>query len=135
MIISYYMVKYKKYDIDYKNDMVDVGELDFEKDFEKIRELVYKDKKKKKYTASWELTKFKPKDRPDVLAEEHLEYLDELLASGETNMFGVMPYLIEEYPELSKSDAQAIIDYWRETFSARHNDNDNFVDVNEIEFD
>jgi hypothetical protein len=62
MIIRYCMCKFTKYDIDYKYDVVDVGALDFKKDFEKIRELVCKDKKKKKYAVSWELMKFEPKD-------------------------------------------------------------------------
>lgn len=64
MIICYYMCKPYKYDIDYRNDVVDVGDLDFEKDKEKIRELVYADKKKKKYAASWELMEFKPVEDP-----------------------------------------------------------------------
>lgn len=62
MIIRYCMCKFTKYDIDYKYDVVDVGDLDFKKDFEKIRELVYKDKKIKKHSASWELMEFKPKE-------------------------------------------------------------------------
>ena len=32
--------------------------------------------------------------RPEGLADEHLEFLDELRESGITNMFGVTPYLV-----------------------------------------
>lgn len=59
-------------------------------------------------------------ERPSYLADEHLEYLDELRESGATNMFGARPYLMEEFPELDDRQAAAILSYWMETFSERH---------------
>jgi len=53
------------------------------------------------------------------MTEEHLTYLDELRASGITNMFGARPYLIEAFPELEKREAGNILGYWMENFSER----------------
>ena len=55
--------------------------------------------------------------RPTFCGDEHLEYLDDLRESGETNMFGARPYLRAEYPELTKQEARDILSYWMETFS------------------
>ena len=46
-------------------------------------------------------------------------YLDALRESGATNMFGATPYLREEFPELNKSEARAILSSWMETFAER----------------
>lgn len=54
--------------------------------------------------------------RPLELEERHLEYLDDLRESGETNMFGARAYLEAEFPELESSQAKAILSYWMETF-------------------
>lgn len=35
--------------------------------------------------------------RPEYMTDEHLEYLDELRESGETNIFGARPYLMREF--------------------------------------
>jgi hypothetical protein len=58
-------------------------------------------------------------DRPAVVSEEHLVYLDELRDRGATNMFGARPYLMEDFPELSGEDAKVILSYWMKSFSAR----------------
>lgn len=50
--------------------------------------------------------------KPDCCADEHLEYLDDLRASGETNMFGARPYLMREFPNLTKDEALAVCMYW-----------------------
>lgn len=39
-------------------------------------------------------------------------YLDGLRESGKTNMFGAVPYLIAEFPELSSESAQVILVNW-----------------------
>lgn len=57
---------------------------------------------------------------PEKLLDEHLIYLDELRESGKTNMYGARPYLIREFPNLSKSEAANILSYWMKTFSERH---------------
>lgn len=59
-------------------------------------------------------------ERPEFVLDEHLEYLDELRESGETNMFGARPYLMAEYPELEQKEAAEILTYWMKTFSERH---------------
>lgn len=46
---------------------------------------------------------------------EHFIFLDDLRASGETNMFGARPYLMDEF-ELDKADAAKSLSAWMETF-------------------
>ena len=58
-------------------------------------------------------------ERPEVVEDSHLEYLDELRESGEVNMFGAAPYLEEEF-ELPPEDAKKILKYWMGTFGERH---------------
>lgn len=60
-----------------------------------------------------------PIERPEIVTDDHLIYLDELRESGETNMFGARPYLIEEF-DLPKSDAGTILSYWMASFGERH---------------
>lgn len=55
-------------------------------------------------------------NRPAIVQNEHLEYLDELRESGVTNMFGARPYLQDEFEELNSSDAQTVLIYWMESF-------------------
>jgi hypothetical protein len=57
--------------------------------------------------------------KPIGLEPEHLEYLDELRASGDTNMWGAKPYLMSEFPELEPFQAREILSYWMLTFSER----------------
>lgn len=52
--------------------------------------------------------------------EKYYEFLDNLRESGVTNMYGARPYLIEEFPELSKEEASKILSTWMKTFSERH---------------
>ena len=40
--------------------------------------------------------------------KKYFDYLDHLRESGVTNMFGVVPYLQQEFPELSYDRAQAV---------------------------
>lgn len=51
--------------------------------------------------------------------EEYFVYLDELRESGETNMFGAIPYLEAEF-DLKPGEAKAILVEWMQTFSERH---------------
>lgn len=53
--------------------------------------------------------------RPEIVTDEHLEYLDNLRESGVTNMFGAGSYLQEEFG-LNKTDARNVLTYWMETF-------------------
>lgn len=52
------------------------------------------------------------KPRPAVCTDAHLEFLDDLRESGETNMFGARPYLMARFPELTKQEALDICVYW-----------------------
>lgn len=40
--------------------------------------------------------------------EKYFDYLDRLRDSGVTNMYGAVPYLQREFPELSFNHAQAV---------------------------
>lgn len=52
--------------------------------------------------------------------EEHLKYLDNLRESGATNMWGTVPYIQDEFPDLSKEEAKHILVDWMEGFAVRH---------------
>jgi hypothetical protein len=54
-------------------------------------------------------------ERPKIVKNEHLEYLDELRESGVTNMFGAGGYLVDEFG-LKAKDARIVLVYWMETF-------------------
>jgi len=53
--------------------------------------------------------------RPNNIATEHLEYLDALRESGETNMWGATPYIEDKFWTDSKH-AGEILMYWMKTF-------------------
>ena len=62
-------------------------------------------------------------ERPEIVRDEHLDFLDQLRESGVTNMFGAAPHLQDAFPdELNKQDARQVLLYWMETFSERHKD-------------
>ena len=56
--------------------------------------------------------------RPEFVAGEHLEFLDDLRTSGVTNMWGGSIYLESEF-SLSDGKARKVLAYWMETFSDR----------------
>lgn len=53
--------------------------------------------------------------RPDYVTDEHLDYLDDLRESGDTNMYGAGPYVVERFG-ITKKEARDIVKYWMETF-------------------
>lgn len=57
--------------------------------------------------------------KPEALAEEHLQYLDELRESGVTNMWNAPAYLEADF-DLPERDARDIMLYWMKTFMERH---------------
>lgn len=57
-------------------------------------------------------------ERPAFIKDEYLTYLDELRESGETNMFGAVPYLEDEFG-FSKQDAKTVLSYWMKSFGER----------------
>jgi hypothetical protein len=58
--------------------------------------------------------------RPPFVTDEHLEFLDDLRESGETNMFGARPYLAAAFPALSEPESSKALSYWMASFSERH---------------
>ena len=59
-------------------------------------------------------------EKPNIVNDEHLEFLDRLRESGKTNMFGAAPFLQKRFPELAMSEASKVLAHWMETFSERH---------------
>jgi|SanBayMetagenome_1026888.scaffolds.fasta_scaffold242434_2 hypothetical protein len=52
--------------------------------------------------------------------QEQVNYfLDELRESGATNMFGAVPYIVEEFG-FSRQEAQKFLVNWMQTFEERH---------------
>lgn len=49
--------------------------------------------------------------------EEQYQYLEDLRRSGVTNMFGAIPYLRDEYPELTYNEARTILSSWMRNYS------------------
>jgi hypothetical protein len=58
-------------------------------------------------------------DRPTFVTDYHMKFLDDLRESGETNMFGARPYLMKEFPDLSKQQAAEVLSFWMATFPRR----------------
>jgi len=58
--------------------------------------------------------------RPEYVTDDHLNYLDELRDSAEVNMYGAVPYLADEYPELTYDQATQVWKYWKQSFTMRH---------------
>ena len=55
-------------------------------------------------------------DRPEVVTDEMLEYLDNLRDSGVTNMFGATPYLERSFNELDYDTSGDVLSYWMKSF-------------------
>jgi hypothetical protein len=58
-------------------------------------------------------------ERPEIVQDQHLVFLDELRESGVTNMFGAGPYLVETFG-VSHGESLVILAYWMKSFSERH---------------
>ena len=57
------------------------------------------------------------------LQKEVDEFLDELRESGETNMFGATPYIVEKF-RITKHDAKCFLVNWMKNYGERHNSDD-----------
>ena len=57
-------------------------------------------------------------ERPDIVTEAMLIYLDELRESGLTSMFGAPAY-VEEVFNTTKEESWEITGYWLDTFGDR----------------
>ena len=58
-------------------------------------------------------------EKPEIVTDEHLQYLDELRGYGVTNMFGAAPYVAREF-DLPIADARKILSYWMQAFGDKH---------------
>ena len=58
-------------------------------------------------------------NRPEIVMDEHLLFLDDLRASGVTNMFGAAPHIEDQF-DVDPEQARTILAYWMETFTKRH---------------
>ena len=58
-------------------------------------------------------------EKPDIVTEEHLIYLDELRESGVTNMFGAGPYIKQVFG-VNQKESHKILSYWMSSFGERH---------------
>lgn len=54
-------------------------------------------------------------ERPGWIEDSHLEYLDDLRGSGETNMYGAGAYLQAQF-NLARIEARELLSYWMQTF-------------------
>ena len=62
-------------------------------------------------------------ERPSIVTEVHLSYLDALRDSGITNMFGASMY-VEKHFKISKEEASTILVYWMRSFGERNKKGD-----------
>ena len=61
------------------------------------------------------------KVKPEIVTEEHLDYLDTLRESGAVNMFGAPAYVEDDFG-VTKREAREITSYWMATFEERQKD-------------
>jgi len=57
-------------------------------------------------------------NKPAIVKDKYLVYLDDLRKSGETNIFALGGYLQKKFG-VKVSDALEILLYWKETFDTR----------------
>jgi hypothetical protein len=55
-------------------------------------------------------------DRDLYEGNEYFKFLDDLRETGLTNMFGAGAFLEDEYPELNKQEAKAVLMDWMDSF-------------------
>lgn len=58
-------------------------------------------------------------ERPSLVTNDHLVFLDKLREAGTTNMFGAGPFLQRRFGT-SRQEAHLILGYWMDTFAERH---------------
>ena len=75
----------------------------------------------KSYVLSRDTRHNQSNERPEVVTDDMLDYLDLLRETGATNMFGAAPFVQEEF-ELSRDESRTVLTYWMRTFGERHAD-------------
>ena len=58
-------------------------------------------------------------ERPEIVEDKHLEFLDDLQKSGDANMFGASANITEEF-DIPHRPAKTIVAYWMQSFGERH---------------
>lgn len=58
-------------------------------------------------------------ERLDPTQDEVNGYLDDLRESGVTNMFGALPYLMENF-DITAQEASTLLAEWMRTYGERH---------------
>jgi len=56
--------------------------------------------------------------RPEIVEDQHLTYLDELRASGKTNMHGASTFIHDDF-DVSRAEARIILKFWMDSYSER----------------
>ena len=59
------------------------------------------------------------KERPEIVTDRHLLFLDNLRKSGKINMWGAGSYVAKQFG-ITQKEAGIITTYWMDTFSDRH---------------
>lgn len=59
-------------------------------------------------------------NRPEYLKDDHILFLDELMASGQMTSFKVSQILMHRFPLLSYEEVNNIVAYWIYTYNDRH---------------
>lgn len=54
--------------------------------------------------------------RPEIVRDEHIDFLNQLRGSGVTNILKAASHLIKAYPELENKEAVKVLIYWTKTF-------------------
>ena len=57
-------------------------------------------------------------DRPEVVEDKHLKYLDELRTSGKTSMYGSTSFIRSDF-DLSPEDSRIIVKFWMDSYFER----------------
>lgn len=60
------------------------------------------------------------KERPAIVTDAHLVYLDELRKSGVTKISTARAYLRLAFADLSPKEAAEVVQSWMATFEERH---------------
>lgn len=60
--------------------------------------------------------KAKESTKPEIVRDEHIDFLDNLRKYGVKNIFETASHLIKEYPELKDKEAIKVLKYWMKTF-------------------
>lgn len=52
---------------------------------------------------------------------EVMEYLNQLRSDGTTNMFGALPYIMQQFNDLGRKESQRILELWMSNFNEAGN--------------